>query len=143
LARHPVRREGTYVCIEGPQFSTRAESNLYRSWGATVIGMTAMPEARLAREAGLCYAMLAMVSDYDVWHDSEEDVSVEVVSAHLRANSESAHAVVREIVARGLPERSCACGSALEHAIMTARERIPAEARSWIRVLAGNGPGAT
>ena len=79
LARHPVRRDGTYVCIEGPQFSTRAESSLYRSWGATVIGMTAMPEARLAREAGLCYAMLAMVTDYDVWHDAEEDVSVEVV----------------------------------------------------------------
>ena len=143
LARRPVRREGTYVCIEGPQFSTRAESNLYRSWGATVIGMTAMPEARLAREAGLCYAMLAMVTDYDVWHDSEEDVSVEVVSANLRANSESAHAVVREIVVHGLPERSCACGAALEHAIMTAPERIPVEAQPWIRVLAGNGPGST
>ena len=141
-ARNPVQRDGTYVCIEGPQFSTRAESNLYRSWGATVIGMTAMPEARLAREAGLCYAMLAMVTDYDVWHDSEEDVSVEVVSANLRANSESAHVVVREIVARGLPHRSCACGSALEHAIMTDPERIPVEARSWMRVLAGNGPGA-
>jgi 5'-methylthioadenosine phosphorylase len=140
---HPVRREGTYVCIEGPQFSTRAESNLYRSWGATVIGMTAMPEARLAREAGLCYAMLAMVTDYDVWHDSEEDVSVEVVSANLRANSESARAVIGAIVARGLPERSCACGSALKHAIMTAPERIPAEAWPWIRVLIGNGSGAT
>ena len=92
LARHPARREGTYVCIEGPQFSTRAESSLYRSWGATVIGMTAMPEARLAREAGLCYAMLAMVTDYDVWHDAEEDVSVEVVSSNLRANAESAYA---------------------------------------------------
>src|SRR5215216_293734 len=79
LARRPVLRDGTYVCIEGPQFSTRAESNLYRSWGATVIGMTAMPEARLAREAGLCYATLAMVTDYDVWHDAEEDVSVEMV----------------------------------------------------------------
>jgi 5'-methylthioadenosine phosphorylase len=143
LADHPSRREGTYVCIEGPQFSTRAESNLYRSWGATVIGMTAMPEARLAREAGLCYAMLAMVTDYDVWHDSEEDVSVEVVSANLRANSESARAVIGEIVARGVPERSCACGSALEHAIMTAPERIPVEAWPWIRVLMGNGSAAT
>jgi 5'-methylthioadenosine phosphorylase len=141
LARHPARRDGTYVCIEGPQFSTRAESNLYRSWEATVIGMTAMPEARLAREAGLCYAMLAMVTDYDVWHDSEEDVSVEVVSANLQANSESARAIVRELVASGLPDRNCACGSALEHAIMTSPERIPVEAQRWIRVLAGGPPG--
>jgi len=136
LARRPVRRDGTYVCIEGPQFSTRAESNLYRSWGATVIGMTAMPEARLAREAGLCYAMLAMVTDYDVWHDAEEDVSVEVVNSHLRANSESAREIIRQLVAGGLPERTCACGLALEHAIMTAPELIPIEARTWIRMLA-------
>jgi 5'-methylthioadenosine phosphorylase len=136
LAGRPVRRDGTYVCIEGPQFSTRAESNLYRSWGATVIGMTAMPEARLAREAGLCYAMLAMVTDYDVWHDAEEDVSVEVVNSHLRANSESARAIIRQLVAGGLPERTCGCGLALEHAIMTAPELIPVEARTWIRMLA-------
>jgi 5'-methylthioadenosine phosphorylase len=136
LAGRPVRRDGTYVCIEGPQFSTRAESNLYRSWGATVIGMTAMPEARLAREAGLCYAMLAMVTDYDVWHDAEEDVSVEVVNSHLRANSESAREIIRQLVAGGLPERTCACGLALEHAIMTAPELIPIEARTWIRMLA-------
>jgi 5'-methylthioadenosine phosphorylase len=136
LAGRPVRRDGTYVCIEGPQFSTRAESNLYRSWGATVIGMTAMPEARLAREAGLCYAMLAMVTDYDVWHDAEEDVSVEVVNSHLRANSESARAIIRQLVAGGLPERTCACGLALELAIMTAPELIPIEARTWIRMLA-------
>jgi 5'-methylthioadenosine phosphorylase len=136
LTGRPVRRDGAYVCIEGPQFSTRAESNLYRSWGATIIGMTAMPEARLAREAGLCYAMLAMVTDYDVWHDTEEDVSVEVVNSHLRANSESARAIIRQLVASGLPERTCACGLALEHAIMTAPELIPIEARTWIRVLA-------
>ena len=137
LAGRPVRRDGTYVCIEGPQFSTRAESNLYRSWDATIIGMTAMPEARLAREAGLCYAMVAMVTDYDVWHDAEEDVSVEVVNSNLRANSESARAIVRQLVAGGLPERSCGCGFALEHAIMTAPELIPVEARTWIRMLAG------
>ena len=142
LAGHPVRPDGTYVCIEGPQFSTRAESNLYRSWGATVIGMTAMPEARLAREAGLCYAMLAMVTDYDVWHDAEEDVSVEVVNANLHANSESARAIARQLVASGLPERICSCGSALEQAIMTSPDRIPADAKRWIRVLASDGPGA-
>jgi 5'-methylthioadenosine phosphorylase len=135
LVRRPVRREGTYVCIEGPQFSTRAESSLYRSWGATVIGMTAMPEARLAREAGLCYAMLAMVTDYDVWHDAEKDVSVDVVISNLRANTESAHAILKQLVAGGLPERNCECGSALEQAIMTAPERISGEAHSWIRVL--------
>jgi 5'-methylthioadenosine phosphorylase len=137
LARHPARRDGTYVCIEGPQFSTRAESHLYRSWGAAVIGMTAMPEARLAREAGLCYAMVAMVTDYDVWHDAEEDVSVEVVSSNLRANTESANVILKQLVAGGLPERNCACGSALEHAIMTAPDRIPDEAMRWIGVLTG------
>jgi 5'-methylthioadenosine phosphorylase len=142
-ARHAARRNGTYVCIEGPQFSTRAESNLYRAWGATVIGMTAMPEARLAREAGLCFAMLAMVTDYDVWHDSEEDVSVDVVSANLKANSDSAHVIIGQLVAGGLPARVCGCRSALEHAVMTAPERIPIEASTWIRVLAGDGPAAT
>src|SRR5215213_284366 len=117
LVGRPVHPHGTYVCIEGPQFSTRAESNLYRSWGATVIGMTAMPEARLAREAGLCYAMLAMVTDYDVWHESEADVSVEVVVSNLEANSKAAHAIVLNLATSGLPERSCGCSSALKHAI--------------------------
>jgi 5'-methylthioadenosine phosphorylase len=138
LAHRRVRRDGTYVCIEGPQFSTRAESNLYRSWGASVIGMTAMPEARLAREAGVCYAMLALVTDYDVWHDSEEDVSVEVVASNLQANSEAARAIVLQLAASGPPQRTCECKSALDHAIMTAQDRIPAEAREWISVLAGD-----
>src|SRR5829696_8656040 len=139
LANHPARGGGTYLCIEGPQFSTRAESQLYRSWGATVIGMTAMPEARLAREAGLCFAMLAMVTDYDVWHDAEEDVSVELVNANLHANSESARAIVSQLVAEGLPERICTCGSALEQAVMTSPERIPVEAERWMRVLSSGG----
>jgi 5'-methylthioadenosine phosphorylase len=139
LASRPPRRDGTYVCIEGPQFSTRAESSLYRSWGATVIGMTAMPEARLAREAGLCYAMLAMVTDYDVWHDAEEDVSVQVVNSNLQANAESAQAMLNQLVASGLPERTCGCGSALEQAIITAPDRIPVETKRWIRVLTGRG----
>ncbi len=138
LTRHPVRPDGTYICIEGPQFSTRAESNLYRTWNATVIGMTAMPEARLAREAGLCYAILALVTDYDVWHDSEEDVSVDVVMSNLQANSDAARDIVRQLAASGLPQRTCACASALQHAIMTAPERIPADARKWIRLLAGD-----
>ena len=135
LVGRPVLRDGTYVCIEGPQFSTRAESRLYRSWGAAVIGMTAMPEARLAREAGLCYAMLAMVTDYDVWHDAEADVSVEVVNSNLRANTESAQAILKQLVVNGLPEQVCECGSALEQAIMTAPDRVPDVAKGWMRVL--------
>jgi 5'-methylthioadenosine phosphorylase len=125
--------------VVAPQFSTRAESRLYRSWDATVIGMTAMPEARLAREAGLCYAMLAMVTDYDVWHDAEEDVSVEVVMSNLQANAESAYAILEHLVAGGLPERTCGCGSALEQSIVTASDQIPMETKRWIQVLTGRG----
>ena len=137
-AHHRVWRDGTYVCIEGPQFSTRAESNLYRSWGASVIGMTAMPEARLAREAGLCYAMIAMVTDYDVWHDSEVDVSVEVVASHLQANSEAAGAIMMQLAGSQPLDRICRCSSALANAIMTSPDQIPAEALQWMRVLTGD-----
>jgi 5'-methylthioadenosine phosphorylase len=132
-----VARGGTYVCIEGPQFSTRAESELYRSWGATVIGMTAMPEARLAREAELCYAMLAMVTDYDVWHDEEADVSVEVVLSNLAANNRVATAVIRSLATRGLPPRVCGCSSALEHAIVTDPTVIPTDAIDRLQLIAG------
>lgn len=120
---HPVHPGGTYLCIEGPQFSTRAESNLYRAWGASVIGMTAMPEARLAREAELCYATLAMVTDYDVWHETEADVSVESVLSHLQANTEASAAVLRAVAAAGLPDRTCSCGDALRDAMMSAHDR--------------------
>src|SRR4051812_15931250 len=140
-ARRGVKQNGTYICIEGPQFSTRAESNLFRSWGASVIGMTAMPEARLAREAGLCYAMLALVTDYDVWHDSEEDVSVEVVASNLQANSDNALAIVMQLAAGGLPKLMCECKLALQHAIMTDEDHIPAEALAWMRVLTGDLTG--
>src|SRR5690606_1996695 len=109
----PIVRGGTYICIEGPQFSTRAESNLYRSWGASVIGMTAMPEARLAREAELCYTTIAMVTDYDVWHESEEAVTVEMVIANHQRNTEKARELIRRLAQAGLPERACACSSAL------------------------------
>jgi 5'-methylthioadenosine phosphorylase len=133
-----TRRGGTYLCIEGPQFSTRAESNLFRSWGASVIGMTAMPEARLAREAELCYATLAMVTDYDVWHDTEADVSVDVVLSHLQANSRAATALLRRLAEGGLPERTCACGAALDHAIITAPNRGSPEARERVGLLVGS-----
>lgn len=110
---------GTYISIEGPQFSTRAESKLYRTWGGDVIGMTAMPEARLAREAGICYATLAMVTDYDVWHETEDDVTVEVVQRVLRANVAFGQHVISRLASAGLPARACACAHALEHAIIT------------------------
>ncbi|MDP9364473.1 MAG: S-methyl-5'-thioadenosine phosphorylase [Chloroflexota bacterium] len=132
----PVHEGGVYVCIEGPQFSTRAESELYRSWGSTVIGMTAMPEARLAREAELCYATLALVTDYDVWHEEEEAVTVELVLSHLHANAVAAGAVVARLADSGLPERSCGCGDALRHAIVTSPDRIDAEQRARLGVIA-------
>jgi len=128
----PTQTGGTYLCIEGPQFSTRAESNLYRGWGASVIGMTAMPEARLAREAELCYATLALVTDYDVWHESEADVSVELVIEHLRANSAAAAGIIARLAEGGLPERSCRCGDALRDAVMTAPGATSSE--SWDRL---------
>lgn len=128
---------GTYVCIEGPQFSTKAESRLYRSWDAAVIGMTVMPEARLAREAELCYASLSMVTDFDVWHDEEEPVTVEVVIERLRHNGAAARAIISALASRPLPERRCACADALSGAIVTDPARITAEQRVRLRVVAG------
>lgn len=137
-AGRAVEPRGTYVCIEGPQFSTRAESNLFRSWGATVIGMTAMPEARLAREAELCYATLAMVTDYDVWHESEEDVSVEVVISNLQANAEAASEILHAVAGAGLPARACGCSTALDNAVVTAPAAIAPPVRERIGLLLGD-----
>lgn len=134
---------GTYVCIEGPQFSTRAESRLYRSWGASVIGMTAMPEARLAREAELCYATISVVTDYDVWHETEDQVSVEVVIANLQAGTALARQLIRELAQHGLPGRACACADALRNAIVTSPELISPEARRRLGVIAARYLGAT
>jgi 5'-methylthioadenosine phosphorylase len=131
-----VHSSGTYVCIEGPQFSTKAESRIYRQWGVDVIGMTAMPEARLAREAELCYATLAMITDYDVWHESGEVVTVEQVTANLVKNTVVAKEAVRRLLA-SLPScRTCACGSALANSIVTAPELIPAAAKAKLGVIA-------
>ncbi|MDQ3693916.1 MAG: S-methyl-5'-thioadenosine phosphorylase [Chloroflexota bacterium] len=132
----PVHPGGTYICIEGPQFSTRAESRLYRTWDGSVIGMTAMPEARLAREAELCYATLAMVTDYDVWHDTEGDVSVELVHGHLRANLDTSAAILRSLGGAGLPDRRCDCGSALAHAMMSSPDCIGSDDRERLGVIA-------
>jgi 5'-methylthioadenosine phosphorylase len=126
---------GTYICIEGPQFSTRAESKLYRTWDASVIGMTAMPEARLAREAELCYATLAMVTDYDVWHLAEQDVTVDMVVANLRRNTEVARSLIAAIAKQGLPEQTCTCSNALANAIITEPEAITPEVRARLGVI--------
>ncbi len=123
-----AHKGGTMVVIEGPAFSTRAESELYRSWGADIIGMTALPEAKLAREAGICYATLACVTDYDTWHDSHATVSVEMIVANLQRNVASARRIVAD-VARALPARTCACGSALATAIITPPHLWPDDAK--------------
>ena len=134
-----VHAGGTYICMEGPLFSTRAESNFYRKTvDAAVIGMTALPEAKLAREAELCYAMLAMGTDYDCWHEEEEDVTIEQVLAVMQANAATAHQIVRRLV-EALPSRStCACLSAAAHAIVTDRGTIPAETVEKLRPIYGH-----
>ena len=120
---------GTYVCMEGPQFSTKAESNLYRSWGADVIGMTNLQEAKLAREAEICYVTVAMVTDYDCWHPEHDAVTVTDIVANLMKNAANACDVVARAVA-GMPrERTCKCGSALAHAIITDRAAVPETTR--------------
>ena len=128
---------GTYVCMEGPQFSTRAESNLYRSWGADVIGMTNFQEAKLAREAEICYATLAMVTDYDCWREGHDDVTVEQVVAVLHQNAENGTKVVRAAIAAMPKERGCACASALKYAILTDKKAIPEAAKQRLALLLG------
>lgn len=126
---------GTYVCMEGPQFSTKAESNLYRSWGADVIGMTNLQEAKLAREAEICYATMAMVTDYDCWHPDHDAVTVEQVVKVLNTNSGNAARVVRQALALMPKERSCRCGSALQYAILTDPAKIPPATRQKLSLL--------
>ncbi len=128
---------GTYVCMEGPQFSTRAESNLYRSWGADIIGMTNLQEAKLAREAEICYATMAMVTDYDCWHESHEAVTVEQVIAVLNQNAANASRVVSAAVAAVPAERDCACASALKYAILTSPAAISAAVHERLDLLLG------
>lgn len=130
-----VHRPGTYVCIEGPQFSTRAESHLYRQWNADVIGMTNIPEANLAREAEICYATLALVTDFDCWHDTEEAVSVEAILKIMKQNVEVAKRILRKglDLIQGLP--TCSCQSALRYAVITAPEAITPALRNRFRVL--------
>jgi 5'-methylthioadenosine phosphorylase len=126
---------GTYLNMEGPQFSTRAESKLYRSWGVDVIGMTNLQEAKLAREAELCYATVAMATDYDCWHEGHDAVSVEAVVAVMQKNVERARALVRQAAPLLAGPRACGCSSALRFAIMTDPQRIEPEARLRLGLL--------
>ena len=125
-----VHDGGTYICIEGPQFSTRAESILYRQWGMSVIGMTALPEARLAREAEICYATLAMATDYDTWHPDHDSVTVDLVVQNLSRNVQLAQATVAALIPSIAESRACACGNALDSAIMTQPDLVPEEMKT-------------
>ena len=130
-----THRGGTYVCIEGPQFSTRAESRIYRQWGASVIGMTNMPEAKLAREAGLCYATLALATDYDCWHEAEADVSIASVVAVMQKNVASARRIIQEVATQLPAARECPCAEAPRHAVVSSKEVASAQARETLEFL--------
>jgi 5'-methylthioadenosine phosphorylase len=132
-----VHEGGTYVCMEGPQFSTLAESRLYRSWGMDIIGMTNLQEAKLAREAEICYTTIALVTDYDCWHPEHDQVTVEMIIGNLTQNARMAQQVIASAV-EGLPyERACECASALKYAIITRPDAIPAEAKARLQPLVG------
>jgi 5'-methylthioadenosine phosphorylase len=120
-----VHKGGTYVCMEGPQFSTLAESKLYRSWGMDIIGMTNLQEAKLAREAEICYATIALVTDYDCWHPDHDSVTVDMIIQNLVANAKTAQAVIADAVSRLPYNRTCECANALQHAILTRPEAVP------------------
>jgi 5'-methylthioadenosine phosphorylase len=132
-----VKHGGTYLCMEGPAFSTKAESNVYRSWGMDVIGMTNLQEAKLAREAEICYVTVAMVTDYDCWHPAHDAVTVSDIIANLTKNAENAGRVVARVVADMPEERTCKCGASLAHAIITDRQRIPEQTRRKLDLLIG------
>jgi 5'-methylthioadenosine phosphorylase len=132
-----VHKGGTYVCMEGPQFSTLAESQLYRSWGMDVIGMTNLQEAKLAREAEICYTTIALITDYDCWHPAHDQVTVEMIIANLTENARTAQQVIAGAVARLPLERTCACASALKHAVITRPDAIPDAVKRELAPLVG------
>jgi 5'-methylthioadenosine phosphorylase len=133
-----VHNGGTYICIEGPQFSTRAESHVYRSFGVDVIGMTNIPEAKLAREAGLCYSTMALATDYDCWHEGEEDVTADMVIGVLKKNISNAKKIIWEVAKKYPDERTCACSESLKNAIMTAKSRISPEIARKLELIIGD-----
>ena len=132
-----VHKGGTYVCMEGPQFSTLAESKLYRSWGMDIIGMTNLQEAKLAREAEICYATIALVTDYDCWHPDHDSVTVDMIIANLLANARTAQRVIAEAVSRLPYERTCECATALAHAIITRPEYVPDQVKKDLAPIIG------
>jgi 5'-methylthioadenosine phosphorylase len=132
-----VRRNGTYLCMEGPQFSTRAESKLYRSWGVDVIGMTNLPEAKLAREAEICYATIAFATDYDCWHEEAGDVAISDVLRILAQSAKTAQAVIRNVVPKLPAQRTCVCSTALKEALITDRTMIPEKTKRDLEPLIG------
>ena len=132
-----VHPKGTYIAMEGPLFSTRAESNLYRSWGASVVGMTALPEAKLAREAEICYASIACVTDWDCWHEVHESVTIEMVIQNLLKTLEAAKEVIKKASAQLPKQRDCGCATALKDAIITHRDLIPQKKKEELSLLIG------
>jgi 5'-methylthioadenosine phosphorylase len=137
LAGATVHKGGAYVCMEGPAFSTRAESRIYRTFGASVIGMTNLTEAKLAREAEICYGVIALSTDYDCWHDTHEDVSIEAVLAIIRNNVAMAKNIIRQAVKQLKGERSCPCAGAMKYSIISDKGIIPIETRENLALLIG------
>ena len=132
-----VHKGGTYICIEGPNFSTRAESNIYRSWGVDIIGMTNIPEARLAREAEICYTTVALATDYDCWYEGHDDVSVEAVIAVIKQNVEMARNIIKLAAGKVAKTRSCNCEEASRYAVMSKAEMIPEKTRNNLDLIIG------
>jgi len=132
-----VHKGGTYLVVEGPQFSTKAESQLYRSWGADVIGMTGLPEAKLAREAEICYATLAIVTDYDCWHPSYESVTTEMILTNLRKGIDTVKGILKLLLPAIPQKRDCACASALKYAIATEAKYVPEQKKKELELLIG------
>ncbi len=132
-----IHKGGTYICIEGPQFSTRAESKIYRKWGVDVIGMTNIPEAKLAREAEICYATLALSTDYDCWHETEESVTIEMILDTLKKNVVTAKAIIKEAVPEISGQRICKCVTAMKYAVITDRKKIPAKVKKDLKIILG------
>lgn len=132
-----VHMGGAYICIEGPQFSTKAESKIYRTWGVDVIGMTNLPEAKLAREAEICYSTLALSTDYDCWHETEESVTVEAIIQTLKKNVSMAKEIIRRAVPDITEERNCKCANAARYAAITDRKMIPAKVKKDLKLIIG------
>ena len=136
-----VHRGGVYLCIEGPQFSTRGESMIYKSWGVGIIGMTNVTEAKLAREAEICYATIALVTDYDCWHHEEAAVTADAILEVLNKNVETSKKIIKEAVGNTQPDRSCPCSTAMNNAIITAPEAISSEAKARLDLIIGKYVG--